>query len=190
MADQNMGAVIDIAQKYGTFQKDVVSKQNDELVKTAQMNYDVAEQQTLAQSAEMSQALSLEYQKARGASQAMAAYRGVASPDAALASDGLQAVRARRNIEINAANQIASLAAASQVQFQNTNLAQIQGTMAGLDLGTSVASAQADMPWKTVYQDKRYWNGYEDVWYETSSSSQDDLDLGSLLDDLDFGANL
>lgn len=182
MADANMGVVIDIAQKYGAFQKDVVAKQNDELVKTAQMNYDVAEQQTLAQAAEMSQSLSLEYQKTRGAAQAMAAYRGVASPDAALSSDGFQAVRARRNIEINAANEIASLAAASQVQFQNTNLSQIQGTMAGLDLGTAVAAAQTDMPWKTTYEDKKFWNGYEDVWYETSSSKQDDLDLASLLD--------
>ena len=190
MADQNMGAVIDIAQKYGSFQKDVVSKQNDELVKTAQMNYDVAERQTKDQAAEMSQALSLEYQKARGASQAMAAYRGVASPDAALASDGLQAVRARRNIEINSANAIAAYAAGAQVQQQDPNLAQFEGTMAGLQLGGQLVEAQAAMPYETVFTTEGVWTGLGWQNIQVASQRQQDLDLSALLESLDFGGTL
>ena len=182
-----MGVVLDIAKSYGDFQKDVVNKQNTELVETAQLNYDVAERQTKAQAAEMAQNLSLEYQKARGASQAMAAYRGVASPTAELAADGVQASRARRNIEINSANAIAAYAAGAQVQQQDPNLAQFEGTMAGLQLGSQLVSAQADMPWETVFSNEGVWTGLGWQNIQVASQRQDDLDLGSLLDDLDFG---
>ena len=190
MADQNMGVVIDIAQKYGNFQKDVVTKQNNELVETAQLNYDVAERQTKAQAAEMSQDLSLQYQKARGATQAMAAYRGVASPTAELAADGVQAARARRNIEINSANAIAAYAAGAQVQQQDPNLAQFEGTMAGLQLGGQLVEAQAAMPYETVFTTEGVWTGLGWQNIQVASQRQQDLDLSALLESLDFGGTL
>ncbi len=190
MADNNMGQVLDIAKSYGDFQEDVTNKQNAELVKTAQMNYDVAEQQTKASAAEQAQNLSLEYQKTRGAMNAMAAYRGVASPTAELAAEGVQAARARRNIEINAANTIAAAAAGAQVQQQDPNLAKFQGTMSGLQLGGQLAEAQANMPYKTVMQNRGVWTGlgYQNI--QVATRVQEDIDLSSLLDELDFGGVL
>lgn len=185
-----MGAVLDIAKNYGDFQKDVTNKQNAELVKTAQMNYDVSEQQTNAAAAEQAQNLSLEYQKTRGAMNAMAAYRGVASPTAELAAEGVQATRARRNIEINAANAIAAAAAGAQVQQQDPNLAQFQGTMAGLQLGGQLAEAQANMPYETVYSTQGVWTGLGYQTVRTANRVQQDLDLSTLLDELDFGGVL
>jgi hypothetical protein len=185
-----MGAVLDIARNYGEFQRDVTEKQNAELVRTAQMNYDVAEQQTNAAAAEQAQSLSLEYQKARGAAQAMAAYRGVASPTAELAAEGVQASRARRNIEINAANAIAAAAAGAQVQQADPNLAQFQGTMSGLQLGGQLAEAQAAMPYETVinYETVQTGLGWQTI--PVASRVQQDLDLSALLDQLDMGGVL
>lgn len=190
MADQNMGAVIDIANNYGQFQRDVTTQQNEELVQTAQQNYDVSEQQIKASAAEQSQLLSLEYQKTRGATTAMAAYRGIASPTAELAGEGIQAARARRNIEINAANQLAGAAAGAQVQQQDPNLAQFQGTMEGLQLGSQVAEAQAAMPYETVYHTESVYTGLGYQQIQVASRRQQDLDLSSLLDQLDFGGAL
>ena len=190
MADNNMGAVIDIAKNYGQFQRDVTEKQNAELVKTAQMNYDVAEQQIKASATEQAQNLSLEYQKTRGAANAMAAYRGVASPTAELAMEGVQAARARRNIEINAANQIAGAAAQAQVTQADPNLAQFQGTMSGLELGGQVAAAQAAMPYETVYRTETVQTGLGYQTIQVAERVQQDLDLSSLLDSLDFGGVL
>lgn len=190
MADNNMGAVLDIAQTYGQFQRDVTEKQNAELVRTAQLNYDVAEQQTKAAAAEQAQSLSLEYQKAAGAARAMAAYRNVASPTAELAAEGVQAARARRNIEINAANEIASAAAAAQVQQQDPNLAQFQGTMAGLQLGGQLAEAQAAMPYETVYRQQLVYTGAGYQTITVADRVQEEIDLAALLEQLNFGGAL
>ena len=185
-----MGAVLDIARNYGDFQRDVTEKQNAEMVKTAQLNYDVSEQQTNAAAAEQAQNLSLEYQKTAGAARAMAAYRGVQAPTAELAAEGVQAARARQNIEVNAANAIAAAAAGAQVQQQDPNLAQFQGTMAGLQLGGQLAEAQAAMPYETVmsYQTVQTGLGYQTV--PVATRVQQDLDLSALLDELDFGGVL
>lgn len=185
MSDQNMGVVMNIARSYGEFQRDVVEKQNAELVKTAQKNYDVAEQQITDAAGEQAYQLSLQYQKAVGAARAMAAYRGVQSPTAELQAESFQATRARRSIEVNAANQIASAAAAAQVQQQDPNLAQFQGTMEGLRLGSSLAEAQANMPYETVYRTEWIHDPYLGSYPITIADRvQDTIDLSALLEGL------
>ena len=184
MSDQNMGVVMDIAKSYGEFQRDIVETQNEELVKTAQKNYDVAEQQIEDAAAEQSYQLSLQYQKARGAALAMAAYRGVSEPTAEAQSESYQAARARRSIEINAANSIASAAAQAQVQLQDPNLAQFQGTMEGLRLGSSLAEAQANMPYNTVYNTEYVETGIGWQPITTATRVQDQIDLSGLLEGL------
>lgn len=184
MSDQNMGVVMDIAKSYGEFQRDIVETQNEELVKTAQKNYDVAEQQIEDAAAEQSYQLSLQYQKARGAALAMAAYRGVSEPTAEAQAESYQAARARRSIEINAANSIASAAAQAQVQLQDPNLAQFQGTMEGLRLGSSLAEAQANMPYNTVYNTEYVETGIGWQPITTATRVQDEIDLSGLLEGL------
>lgn len=184
MSDQNMGVVMDIAKSYGEFQRDVALSQNEELVKTAQKNYDVAEQQIEDAAAEQSYQLSLEYQKARGAALAMAAYRGVAEPSAELQAESYQSARARRSIEINAANSIAAAAAQAQVQLQDPNLAQFQGTMEGLRLGSSLAEAQANMPYNTVYRTELVETGLGYQTIQVAHRVQETIDLSNLLEEL------
>tara|TARA_R100001463_G_scaffold63620_1_gene116693 strand:+ start:148 stop:732 length:585 start_codon:yes stop_codon:yes gene_type:complete len=184
LSDQNMGVVMDIAKSYGEFQRDIVETQNEELVKTAQKNYDVAEQQIEDAAAEQSYQLSLQYQKARGAALAMAAYRGVSEPTAEAQAESYQAARARRSIEINAANSIASAAAQAQVQLQDPNLAQFQGTMEGLRLGSSLAEAQANMPYNTVYNTEYVETGIGWQPITTATRVQDEIDLSGLLEGL------
>jgi len=184
LSDQNMGVVMDIAKSYGEFQRDIVETQNEELVKTAQKNYDVAEQQIEDAAAEQSYQLSLQYQKARGAALAMAAYRGVSEPTAEAQAESYQAARARRSIEINAANSIAAAAAQAQVQLQDPNLAQFQGTMEGLRLGSSLAEAQANMPYNTVYHTEYVQTGIGWQPITTATRVQDTIDLSGLLEGL------
>lgn len=185
MADQNMGVVMNIARSYGEFQRDVVEKQNRELVETAQKNYDVAEQQITSAAGEQSYQLALQYQKAVGAARAVAAYRGVQAPDAETRAETFQATRARRSIEVNAANQIASAAAAAQVQQQDPNLAQFQGTMEGLRMGASLAEAQANMPYQTVYRTEWIHDPYLGSYpIKTAERVQDTIDLSALLEGL------
>lgn len=185
-----MGAVLDIARTYGEFTRDVTEKQNAELVKTAQMNYDVAEQQINAAKQEQAQQLALQYQQAQGAALAMAAYRGIGENTDAARAEGMQAERARRNLEINAANQIAAAAAGAQVQQSDPNLAQWQGTMMGLELGGQLAQAQAAMPYETVYHQQLVQTGagYQTIW--VADQVQETIDLGELLEGLNLGGLL
>jgi hypothetical protein len=146
---------VQIARAYGQLTRAITERSNAERLRIAQGNYDATKAQIDAQAQQRASELSGVFQQHVGQLQANAAFRGVGaggSTAALLASAGVEASVARKVIEINANNATGALAASSQIETEDAQLAQIQGTFQGLSIGNDFVSALASLPSSTVRQ--------------------------------------
>lgn len=148
MADGVNGQAVQIARAYGSLTRALAERGNAERIRIAQANFDTARQQITAQRNQRAAELAGVFQQHIGTVRANAAYRGVGGGSVAAleTAASAQAEVARRNIDINANNQIGAEASQALVPIEDPTLAQIEGTFQGLRIGGDFVTALAQLP--------------------------------------------
>lgn len=181
---------LQIGRAYGALTRAIAQQSNAERLRIAEQNFRTGRSQIDAQRAERTAELSRVFQRHVGQLQANAAYRGVgqAGSTAALVGASVaEAAVARRNIEINANNAIASLGAQSQPVLEDEQLAEMEGTFRGLSIGSDFAAAVASLPSTTKKSSKWVQTGLG--WQELYSFEQvpGSLDLSKMFPEFNLG---
>lgn len=176
-----------IAQAYGSLTRALVERQNAERVRIAQVNFDASRQQITAAKDQKVAELAGVFQQHIGTVRANAAYRGVGggSVAALIGSAAAEGEVARRNIDINANNQIGSAASQAIVPLDDPMMSQFQGFFQGLGIGSDFSTALASMPSTRVNQTT--WVNTSLGWQALNSSHEvpQSFDLGSQFPELD-----
>lgn len=173
MAEPENGQAIKIARSYGTLTRALTERSNAERIRIAQANFDAGRTQVNAQRDQRASELAGVFQQHIGTIRANAAYRGVGGGSVAAleGAASAQAVVARRNIDINANNEIGSAASQAIVPVDDTILSELQGTFQGLGIGSDFVTSLAQLP--SVRGSHTQWvrtgAGYQEVRFNTES---------------------
>lgn len=181
---------LQIGRAYGALTRALVERTNQERLRIAQRNFDAGRKQIGDQAHARSAELAGVFQKHVGQMQANAAFRGVGqsgSTAALLQASTSEAEIARRNIEINANNATGALAAAAQVEVEDEQLAEMEGTFRGLGIGSDFTAAVANLPSTRTRTSQWVQTGLG--WQELYSYNEQpgSIDLGSMFPEFDFG---
>lgn len=176
-----------IARAYGSLTRALVERQNSERIRIAQANFDASRQQITAAKDQKVAELAGVFQQHLGTIRANAAYRGVGggSVAALLGSASADGEVARRNIDINANNQIGSEASQAIVPLDDPIMSQFQGFFQGLGIGSDFAQALASMPSSRV--NDTTWINTSLGWqaWNTSREVPQTFNLGESFPELD-----
>lgn len=180
--------VMGIARAYGKVQRALAERSNAERIRLAQANFNTGRAQIEAAAGQEVSELSSIFRKHIGSIQSSAAVRGVggASIQSLESSATAEAIRARTNIEINANNQIGSLASQSQVQIEDPALAEFSGVFQGLGIGSDFLTALQNLPENR--RTRTEWvrgpsGGYQAI--QITESSAQNFDIRSQFPELD-----
>jgi hypothetical protein len=137
-----------IASAFGELSARAIRQQNEFSTRAAQRNFNATKRQALAAADQESRELAGVFAKHIGTLRANSAARGAGGTTASSLVQGslAEGARARANIDINAANLIAQAASQSEVMLQDPVLAQLTGTLEGLQFGSQFAAAVASQP--------------------------------------------